>query len=176
MFPAILSKHLRSLAADVRLGARLMVRRWRQLDRATRSRIELGTVFSLLPLSAALAAIAAAPAALDLDAIQSQPIVEDIRTPRLDDQLAHAGARDESFVREARVQRGEPFGALLLRLGIDDEEAARFIRADTAARPLVRVAPGRFVQASLDGRRPTVDGSVPMVMATTPPREERRGC
>jgi murein DD-endopeptidase MepM/ murein hydrolase activator NlpD len=154
MFPEILSKQLRSLSADVRLGARLMLRRWRQLDRATRSRIELGTVFSLLPLSAALAAIAAAPAALDLDAIQSRPIVEDIRTPRLDDQLAHLSARGESFVREARVQRGEPFGVLLLRLGIDDDEAARFIRADPTARPLVRVAPGRFVQASItaDGR------------------------
>jgi murein DD-endopeptidase MepM/ murein hydrolase activator NlpD len=154
MFPEILSKHLRSLAVDVRLGTRLMLRRWRQLDRATRSRIELGTVFSLLPLSAALAAIAAAPAALDLDAVQSRPIVEDIRTPRLDDQLAHASARGESFVREARVQRGEPFGVLLLRLGIDDDEAARFIRADPTAHPLVRVAPGRFVQASItaDGR------------------------
>jgi len=150
----ILSKHLRSLGADVRLGARLMLRRWRQLGRAKRSRIELGAVFSLLPLSAALAAIAAAPAALDLDDIQSRPIVEVVSTPRFDDQLAPAPTRGETFVREARVQRGELFGALLVRLGIDDEEAARFLRTDPAARPLLRSAPGRFVQASIgaDGR------------------------
>lgn len=154
IYPKILSKHLRSLGADVRLGARLLLRRWRQLDRATRSRIELGAVFSLLPLSAALAAIAAAPAALDLDDIQSRPIVEVVSTPRLDDQLAPALVRGESFVREAKVQRGEPFGALLVRLGIDDEEAARFLRSDPAARPLLRSAPGRFFQASIsaDGR------------------------
>lgn len=154
IYPEILSKHLRSLGADVRLGARLLLRRWRQLDRATRSRIELGAVFSLLPLSAALAAIAAAPAALDLDDIQSRPIVEVVSTPPLDDQLAPALVRGESFVREAKVQRGEPFGSLLVRLGIDDEEAARFLRADPAARPLLRSAPGRFLQASIsaDGR------------------------
>ncbi len=154
MFPAILSNHLRRLTADARLGARLLLRRWRQFDRATRSRIELAAVFSLLPLSAAIAAIAAAPAALDLDGIQSRPIVEVIRTPRLDDQLARATVRGEAFVREARVERGEPFDGLMRRLGIDDDEAARFLRSDLAARPLLRIAPGRFVQASIaaDGR------------------------
>ena len=75
MSARILSNSFSSLAADVRLGARLVMRRWKRLDRATRSRIELGAVFSLLPLSAAIAAVAAAPSALDLDALQSQPIV-----------------------------------------------------------------------------------------------------
>jgi len=125
------------------------VRRWKQLDRATRSRIELGAVVSLLPLSAAIAAIAAAPAALDLDSVQSQPIVEVIEAPRLEARLAAVEQR-EAFIREASVQRGEPFSALLARLGIDDEAATAFMRADRAAQPLVRIAPGRFVQASID--------------------------
>ena len=150
MSPRILSNRFRQLAADLRLGTRLALRRWKRLDRATRSRIELGAVFSLLPLSAAIAAIAAAPAALDLDSLQSQPIVEAVATPSIADQLDQIGQRHEAFLREARVQRGEPVGALLARIGIDDEDAARFLRADVQARPLVRLAPGRLVQANID--------------------------
>ena len=152
MSARILTNSFSSLAADVRLGARLVMRRWKRIDRATRSRIELGAVFSLLPLSAAIAAVAAAPSALDLDALQSQPIVQVIETPSIAEQVEQIGRRNESFLREVRVQRGESVNALLARMGIDDEAAARFLRTETQARPLVRLAPvGRLVQASIDG-------------------------
>ena len=105
MSARILTNSFSSLAADVRLGARLVMRRWNRLDRATRSRIELGAVFSLLPLSAAIAAVAAAPSALDLDALQSQPIVQAIATPSIAEQVEQIGRRNESFLREVRVQR-----------------------------------------------------------------------
>jgi murein DD-endopeptidase MepM/ murein hydrolase activator NlpD len=146
----ILSKQLNSLGADIRLGARLLLRRWKQVDRATRSRIELGAVFSLLPLSAAIAAIAAAPTALDLDSIEARPIVEAIATPSIGDQLRDLNQRSAWFIREARVQRGEPIGTLLQRMGVGDAGAEKFLRTDPAARPLVRLAPGRFVQANVD--------------------------
>lgn len=149
MLLEILSKRLNGFVADTRLGAKLLARRWKRLDRATRSRLELGAVFSLLPLSAAIAAIAAAPAALDLDSVESQPIVEVIDAPRLAQRPA--AEQRELFIREASVQRGEPFSALLVRLGIDDAQAAAFIRAERAAQPLLRAAPGRFMQASIDG-------------------------
>ena len=38
---------------------------------------------------------------------------------------------------------------LFSRLGIDDAAALRFAQTDTAARPLVRLPPGRFVQAAI---------------------------
>ncbi|HQR21538.1 MAG TPA: M23 family metallopeptidase [Burkholderiaceae bacterium] len=146
----ILAKQLKNLSADVRLGVRLLMRRWRQLDRATRSRIELAAVFSLLPLSAAIAAIAAAPVALDLDSIEARPIVEVVATPSIGEQMQSLGQLREAFVREARVQKGEPIGSMLSRMGVDDPAAERFLRTDPAARPLVRLAPGRFVQANID--------------------------
>ena len=84
---AILANRLRSLAADARLGFRVLARRWHRIDRATRARIEFGAIASLLPLSAAIAAIAAAPAALDLDGLQPRPIVEVVATPSIVEQV-----------------------------------------------------------------------------------------
>lgn len=146
---AILAKPLQSLFADLRLGLRLALRRWNRVDRGWRSRIELGAVVSLLPLSAALAALAAAPSAVELDALRSKPVIESIATPPIADQVAELVRQEDSFVREARVQRGETLAALLERLGIADAAAAAFIRTDPSARPLARIAPGRFVQANI---------------------------
>jgi cell envelope opacity-associated protein A len=150
MSPRILSKRFREIGADVRLGLRLSLVRWRRLDRVTRSRIEMGAVFSLLPLSAAIAALAAAPAALDLDSMQSQPIVETVQTPSVAAQVDEITRRSESFLREARVQRGESVGALLARMGVEDADAVQFVRVDAQARPLVRLPQGRLVQANID--------------------------
>ncbi len=111
-------------------------------------------MFSLLPLSAAIAALAAAPAALELDPSQIQSVVENVTTPSIADQVADLVAREDAHLRELRVQRGETLAALFGRLGIDDAAALRFAQTDVSARPLVRLAPGRFVQASItsDGR------------------------
>ena len=151
---AILANRVRSLAADVRLGFRLAVRRWRRIDRATRARIEFGAVFSLLPLSAAIAALAAAPAALDLDHLQPRPIVEAVAAPSIADQVEELLKRQDSFVREARIERGDTLATLLARLDVRDDAALAFLRKDPRARPLVQLAPGRFVQsnASADGQ------------------------
>ncbi|HVE90566.1 MAG TPA: peptidoglycan DD-metalloendopeptidase family protein [Burkholderiaceae bacterium] len=126
-----------------------MSRRWKQVDRAKRKRFELTAVFSLLPLSAAIAALAAVPAAFELDQSQTHAVIENISTPSIADQVAHLLAREDGHLREARVQRGETLAALFARLGIADAAALRFAQTDAAARPLVRLAPGRFVQASI---------------------------
>ncbi len=146
---SILSKRLVLLASDTRLGFRLVSRRWKKLDGAKRKRIELAAVFSLLPLSAAIAALAAAPAAFQLDESRMQAVVESVATPSIADQVAELIAREDTHLREVRVQRGETLAALFNRLGIDDAAALRFAQTDAAARTLVRLAPGRFVQASI---------------------------
>lgn len=151
---AILANRIRCLAADTRLGFRLVARRWHRVDRTLRARIEFGAVFSLLPLSAAVAALAAAPAALDLDELQPRPIVEAVATPSISDQVDELLQREEAFVREARVERGETLAGLLARLDVRDEAALAFLRKEPRARPLVQLAPGRFVQSSaaVDGQ------------------------
>lgn len=132
-----------------------MLRRWKQVNREKRKRIELAAVFSLLPLSAAIAALAAAPAAFELDQSQMQPVIESITAPSITDQVAQLRAREDTHLREGRVQRGETLAALFRRLGIDDAAALRFAQTDAVARPLVRLTPGGFVQASI-----TADGSL----------------
>ena len=126
-----------------------MSRRWKQIDRAKRKRIELTAVFSLLPLSAAIAALAAVPAAFELDQSQTQAVTETITTPSIADQVEHLLKREDAHLREVRVQRGETLAVLFSRLGIGDAAALRFAQTDASARPLVRLAPGRFVQASI---------------------------
>ena len=78
-----------------------------------------------------------------------QPVIESVQTPFIADQVAHLLARDDAHLREVRVQRGETLAALFGRLGISDAAALRFAQTDASARPLVRLVPGRFVQASI---------------------------
>jgi murein DD-endopeptidase MepM/ murein hydrolase activator NlpD len=150
----ILANSLRSLGTDARGHLLLALRRWHAVDRSWRNRVELGAVVSLLPISAALAALAAAPTAVELDALRSQPILEAIATPAIAEQVSELVLQQERFVREARVERGETVSALLERLGVVDDSAVAFIRKDPSARPLLKLAPGRFVQAriSAEGR------------------------
>lgn len=148
---AILANRVRSLAADARLGFRVLARRWSRIDRVTRARFEFGAVVSLLPLSAAIAALAAAPAALDLDLLQPRPIVEAVATPSIVDQVEELLQRQDAFVREARIERGDTLATLLARLDVRDDDALAFLRHDSRARPLVRLALGRFVQVNASG-------------------------
>src|SRR5512137_510114 len=150
---AILANRMRSLAVNARLGLRALARRWQRIDRVKRARIEFGAVMSLLPLSAAIAALAAAPAALDLDKLQPQPIVETVATPSIVDQVEELLQRRDAFVRETRIERGDTLATLLARLDVRDDAALAFLRTDPRARPLLRLAPGRFVQvnATADG-------------------------
>ena len=122
---SILSKRFAVFACDVRLGFRLVSRRWKQVERSKRKRIELAVVFSLLPLSAAIAALAAAPAAFELDQSQMQPVIESVQTPSIADQVVHLLGREDTHLREVRVQRGETLAALFARLGISDAAALR---------------------------------------------------
>ena len=152
---AILANRMCSLAADARLGFRGLARRWHRIDRATRARIEFGAVVSLLPLSAAIAAIAAAPAALDLDGLQPRPSCRPWPRRRSSSRSRNFCSGRTAFVREARVERGDTLATLLERLDVRDNAALAFLRSDPSARPLVRLAPGRFLQANA-----TADGEL----------------
>ncbi len=63
-------------------------------------------------------------------------MIESVSTPSIADQVTDLLAREDTHLREARVQRGETLAALFGRLGISDTAALRFAQTDASARPL----------------------------------------
>ena len=72
------------------------------------------------------------------------PVVDALDAPE-------AAAPAERYWREERVRRGDTIGSVLARLGVDDPEAALFLRTDPAARPLFQLRPGKALRVETDG-------------------------
>ncbi len=93
-----------------------------------------------------VAAFGTAPSTVEVS-ITQQTVVE---------QLAPAIAlatpsENEIFIREERVQRGDSVSSLLTRLGVQDDEAFRFLRADKTSQTLFRqLRPGKVVTAHVN--------------------------
>lgn len=83
--------------------------------------------------------------------LYSKTVVESLALP------AGPEVEDSSgiFFREDRFQRGDTISALLERLEVDDEQAARLLHSREATRPFRLLRPGMTVQA-----RTTEDGSL----------------
>lgn len=71
--------------------------------------------------------------------------------PDLADQVQREeAAAPADFIREERVQRGDSVASLLNRLGVDDPEVEKFLRASPEAKGFYQLVPGRTIQASTD--------------------------
>ncbi|HEX8963014.1 MAG TPA: peptidoglycan DD-metalloendopeptidase family protein, partial [Rhodocyclaceae bacterium] len=93
-----------------------------------------------------VAAFGTAPTVQEIQSFQ-QTLVEPLAVP----QSAVIDDSRETFVREERVQRGDTLGALLSRLGVDDEDAAAFLRDSRDAQAIFRqLSPGKNVTARVD--------------------------
>ena len=90
-----------------------------------------------------VAAFGIAPSTIELQ-IAQQTVIEQLLPP--------VGKMDEipgdTFVREATIQRGDTVASLLARLGIEDDEAFRFLRAERATQAIFQqLRPGKPVTA-----------------------------
>lgn len=94
----------------------------------------------------AFGAVGVAPMAPDAADLPVKKITQQLELPQLDEQVAALAAGEQHFIREEKVQRGDTLGALLLRLGVDDDEANQFIKSDALARNLLQVRPGKTVR------------------------------
>ena len=109
-----------------------------------------------------VAAFAVAPTGTELRASQ-RVVVESLQIDPIDlaEQQPHV------FVREESVQRGDSIASVLRRMGIDDDEAVKYLRQDKAARPFFRqLRPGKWISAKTEA-----DGS--LVSLVFPLRGER---
>jgi murein DD-endopeptidase MepM/ murein hydrolase activator NlpD len=95
----------------------------------------------------AFGAAGVAPLAPDASDLPVKTITQELTLPTLEEQVATFETSEQHFVREEKVLRGDTLGALLLRLGIDDNEAVSFIKSDPIARSLLQVKSGKSVRA-----------------------------
>ncbi|HTD04831.1 M23 family metallopeptidase [Undibacterium sp.] len=122
---------------------------------ASGSRLLFGTTRTsrLVSLSAlflaicAFGAVAVAPMAPDASDLPVKRITQQLDLPKLDEQVAALENAEQHFVSQEKVLRGDSLGALLIRLGVDDNDATNFIKSDPIARNVMQVKAGKSVRA-----------------------------
>ena len=72
---------------------------------------------------------------------------EQLTLPTLAEQMQAIEERDDHYIHEESIARGDTLGSLLQRLGVDDDAADKFIRSDKTARLLIQQKPGYAVRA-----------------------------
>jgi murein DD-endopeptidase MepM/ murein hydrolase activator NlpD len=102
----------------------------------------------------AFGAAGVAPLAPDASDLPVKSIVEELALPTLAQQIARVTPSTQTFINEERVRPGDTLAALMERLGVDDDEATAFIKADPIARGIIQLKAGKRVQAqtSAEGR------------------------
>jgi len=98
----------------------------------------------------AFGAAGVAPIAPDAADLPVTLVVEELALPDLNMQIAALSPAVGEFIAEERVRPGDNLSALLERLGVNDPQAASFIRSDAEAKVLLGLRPGRRLQATTD--------------------------
>lgn len=96
----------------------------------------------LLPFVGIMAAFGIAPDTIT-DTVERNNVVEQIALPA----LPASSDANESYWREARIERGDTIASVLQRLQIDDGSAAQVMQRSSEARALYRLIPGRTIRA-----------------------------
>lgn len=101
----------------------------------------------------AFGAVAVAPLAPDAADLPVTQITEQLLIPGLDEQIQALQGNNETYVYEEKVRRGDTLGSLMLRLGVEDAAANKFIKSDAVARLVMQQKAGKTVrvQTNEDG-------------------------
>jgi murein DD-endopeptidase MepM/ murein hydrolase activator NlpD len=118
-----------------------------QIDTLTRShRGTLVAAAAVLLAGFGITAIAVAPLAPDAADLPRRSITETVTPPDLSAQLEALASRNLTLTRSDLTRGNDTAESLLARLGVRDDQAAAFLRNDTAARQLLSGRGGRLVQ------------------------------
>lgn len=107
----------------------------------TRHKLHWLVAISTVPLFGVVAAFGIAPDTVT-DRISIQQVVENLPLPS-----AMPSAETEEFWSEERVQPGDTAANLLARLNVSDSNALRYLRTSSETRSLLRLSPGKRIQA-----------------------------
>ena len=135
-------------------------KRWSGLLGTTRKAriISAGAIFLAV---CAFGAAGVAPLAPDASDLPVKSIAQDLDLPNLADQIAALQREDQQFIHEEKVRAGDSLASLLNRLGVDDQDAVRFIKSDKVAKGVMQLKTGKRVQAQTDE-----DGQLQWLRAT----------
>ena len=118
------------------------------LGSSRKTRIISGSALALAVC--AFGAAGVAPMAPDADNLPIKSITQELALPHLAEQIAALEAKPQNYISEERVRSGDTLATLLDRLGVDDDEAAAFIKSDPIARNVMQLKAGKRVQAQTD--------------------------
>lgn len=119
---------------------RILSQKLFQSERKIRLRWLVG--LSALPLFGVVAAFGIAPDT-EVQHMPTRMVVADLPLPS----IQISAAKNESFWREERIQRGDTVSALLERLDVNSEDAQSFLREAQHAQALRQLKPGKNIQA-----------------------------
>jgi murein DD-endopeptidase MepM/ murein hydrolase activator NlpD len=109
-----------------------------------------------------LGAAGFAPAQPDTSDAPVHAIIKDLALPDMQQQIAKL--QDQAggdYVAEEKIRSGDTLASLLNRLGVDDDEAASFIKSDVLARTVMQLRPGKRITA-----RTSEDGELQQLSTT----------
>lgn len=109
----------------------------------------------------AFGAAGVAPMAPDAADLPVKTITQELAVPSLAEQIAKLENDSQLYLHEERVRPGDTLATLLNRLGVDDDAAARFIKADKIAYQVFQLKAGRKIQAQT-----TADGKLQQLSTT----------
>lgn len=111
------------------------------------------TAMALFLAACAFGAAGVAPLAPDASNLPVKSITQELSVPDLSEQIARLQTGDQHFISEEKIRSGDTLSSLLSRLGVNDDEAASFIKSDRTAHKMLQLKAGRRVQAetSRDG-------------------------
>jgi murein DD-endopeptidase MepM/ murein hydrolase activator NlpD len=118
------------------------------LETSRKTRIVAGGAVALA--LCAFGATAVAPIAPDAADIPVKSIAQDLQLPNLADQIAALQQDQQEFIHEERIRPGDSLGSVFARLGIEDQQAAAFVRSDKLARSILSLKTGKRIQAETD--------------------------
>lgn len=122
---------------------------WSSLLGTTR-KARIVSASAIFLAACAFGAAGVAPLAPDPANLPVRSIAQELQLPEISDQIAALQDADQKFISEARVRPGDSLASLLNRLGVDDPDAASFIKSDKVAHAIMQLQVGKRVQAETD--------------------------
>ena len=132
-----------------------------QLLSGTTRKTKIVSATALFFAACAFGAAGVAPAAPDASDLPVRSLLLNLNLPDLSQQVTQLADQEQYYSSEERVRSGDTLATLLTRLGVDDDEATKFIKADPLAHTVMELRAGKRLRAQT-----TADGEL-LQLSTT---------